>query len=478
MARSARSRGASGGGVTVSGIFVRVLLWIGLPLALLYGLLWWRISAGIDKQLKQVAGIVEVARDNSYFTFAGDIGISGIRMRPALGGDVLVRARRMEIHTPGLWWLVRSSLFGLPDELPNRIGFSVVNLEIEGLPTGPQSGLIGAYTGLPMEAAGCKVDAWDRSDLQSMGLEVGESVLTVQAEQSSPGVLAYLMNLETPGVGSMEARMGLRVPGEGRLRPEALIGATLGDASVVFRDEGFLAARNAYCAELLDIPVEQFLQAHLDGVQSLLLSQGLHAEDDLLHAWGQFTREGGEFRIETRPSATLGFQQFSMLSGESLMSALSPYVRVSGIDPVRLSLQRVNPSSLSEQKRAREIARAREEDGVPVAEDVGEKMIEPVPTPEEMAAIDVAPDAQGRVPFDALPAYEGRSVVVETTWNTQRRGVLKDATRARLVLALIPAQGGFDMSIPRETVREVRILDAASAPVSDTSADISNAQAN
>ncbi len=291
-------------------------------------------------------------------------------------------------------------------------------------------------------------------------------------------MLAYLMNLETPGVGSMEARMGLRVPGEGRLRPEALIGATLGDASVVFRDEGFLAARNAYCAELLDIPVEQFLQAHLDGVQSLLLSQGLHAEDDLLHAWGQFTREGGEFRIETRPNATLGFQQFSMLSGESLMSALSPYVRVSGIDPVRLSLQRVNPSSLSEQKRAREIARAREEDGVPVAEDVVEKMIEPVPTPEEMAAIDVAPDAQGRVPFDALPAYEGRSVVVETTWNTQRRGVLKDATRARLVLALIPAQGGFDMSIPRETVREVRILDAASAPVSDTSADISNAQAN
>jgi hypothetical protein len=69
-------------------------------------------------------------------------------------------------------------------------------------------------------------------------------------------------------------------------------------------------------------------------------------------------------------------------------------------------------------------------------------------------------------------------VVVETTWNTQRRGVLKDATRARLVLALIASQGGFDLSMPRETVREVRILDVASPPISDPSADISNAQAN
>ncbi len=478
MARSARSRGASNGGVTVSGIFVRVLLWIGLPLALLYGLLWWRISAGIDKQLKQVAGVVEVARDSTYFTFAGDIGIGGVRMRPVLGGDALVRARRMEVHTPGLWWVIRSSLFGFPEELPKRIGFSVTNLEIDGLPSGPQEGLIGAYSGLPMEAAGCKADAWDRTDLQVMGLQVGDSVLTVQAEDSSPGVFAYLMELKTPGVSGLEARVGLRVPGDKAIRPEALMAATLADASVSFRDEGFVAARNQFCADKLGITSEAFVQQHLDGVQSLLLALGLQADDDLLQAWGQFTREGGEFRIETRPSAELGFQQFSMLSGESLMSALSPYVRVSGIDPVRLSLRRVNPASLGEQKRTREIVRAREEDGVAVADELVDKMIEPVPTPEEKAAIDVAPDAEGRVRFDALSAYEGRSVVVETTWNTQRRGVLKDATRARLVLALIPAQGGFDMSIPRETVREVRILDAASAPVSDTSADISNAKAN
>jgi len=32
--------------------------------------------------------------------------------------------------------------------------------------------------------------------------------------------------------------------------------------------------------------------------------------------------------------------------------------------------------------------------------------------------------------------------------------------------------------MPRETVREVRILDVASPPISDPSADISNAQAN
>ncbi len=476
MARPTRSRGASG--MTVSGLFVRLLLWLGLPLALLYGLLWWRISAGIDKELKQVAGLVEVARDSTYFTFSGDVGITGVRMRPVLGGEVMVRARRMEVHTPGLWWLIRASLFGFPNELPNRIGFSVTNLEIEGLPTGPQEGLIGAYTGLPMEAAGCKADAWDRTDLQMMGLQVGDSVLTVQAEQSSPGVFAYLMNLKTPGVGGLEARVGLRVPGEAVVRPEALLATTLGDASVTFRDEGFLAARNQFCAEQLGVTSDVFVQKHLDGVQSLLLSLGLVAEDDLLHAWGQFTREGGEFRIETRPSASLGFQQISLLSGESLMSALSPYVRVSGIDPVRLSLRRVSAASLTEQKRSREIARAREEDGLTVAEDLVDKMIAPVPTPEEKAALDIAPDAQGRVPFDALPAYEGRSVVVETTWNTQRRGVLKDATRARLVLALIASQGGFDLSMPRETVREVRILDVASPPISDPSADISNAQAN
>ena len=82
-----------------------------------------------------------------------------------------------------------------------------------------------------------------------------------------------------------------------------------------------------------------------------------------------------------------------------------------------------------------------------------------------LAAPATAPAAAGTlVEYPALEHQVGAEVVVETTLGTVRRGTLVKYTNPTLTLQLAPSAGGFELSIPRETVRSLRVVQPAPAP--------------
>ncbi len=73
--------------------------------------------------------------------------------------------------------------------------------------------------------------------------------------------------------------------------------------------------------------------------------------------------------------------------------------------------------------------------------------------------------ASGEAVADAdLEHRLGAELVIETTLNTVRRGVLVKYTNPALTLRLGPDHGSIQLSVPRETIRSVRVLDAAPQP--------------
>jgi hypothetical protein len=464
------------------GRWIRLLITrILLPIGLLAGLLWWRIDVAVDKQFKPLEQIADVRRGRTFFNLQGEVGVAQLSLSPRAGAaePISLRTGRIALQTPGLWWLIRASLFGVPDELPRRLGISVANLEVEGRAQGPEAGFIGAFSAIPMEAAGCNADLWTRADLREMGLPASDTVLQASFEHSDAGIVTLSTELATPGVGRMQGRLAISVPSAGAVRADGLVQGRLVELSLGFVDEGFIAARNRYCTTRVTTSLADFNRIHSDAVTGLLRTVGLRPDADLLRAYAHFASEGGELRIETRPSSNLGLLQLAGMDREALWQALAPYVRVTGVDPVRLAFVFVRPMSLRAQQRAAEIAAARLLDGVPLDPDMAEVVSEPprVPSPEPPVVPVPMPERDGRIDYADLAPYVGRELRVATIYGSARRGTLLDYAKARLVLRLPDSQGGFDLTVPAETVREIRVLDAA-AIQPDSSTDITNAQAN
>lgn len=72
------------------------------------------------------------------------------------------------------------------------------------------------------------------------------------------------------------------------------------------------------------------------------------------------------------------------------------------------------------------------------------------------------------IEYTDLEQRVGAEIAVETVLGTVRRGTLVKYTNPGLTLQLGPDHGSIELSIPRDTVRSVRLIDAASTPQPQT----------
>src|SRR5688500_6881497 len=134
MASKTSKRGKRGGspvGTAVFWVSTRVLV----PLALVYGVLWWRTGVVIDRQIEALSPYLDIRRGSTVLGYNGDVGLRDLVVRPQSGSSlppVTLTAERAVLRTPGLWWVLRSAVLGVPDEIPSRFGFSLGSVGIDG----------------------------------------------------------------------------------------------------------------------------------------------------------------------------------------------------------------------------------------------------------------------------------------------------------------------------------------------------------
>ena len=70
-----------------------------------------------------------------------------------------------------------------------------------------------------------------------------------------------------------------------------------------------------------------------------------------------------------------------------------------------------------------------------------------------------------KVTYAELEQHVGDQLLIRTIHDTSRRGTLTRFTNVTLTLKLDAALGGIELSVPRETIRELLLVIAAESPL-------------
>ena len=75
-----------------------------------------------------------------------------------------------------------------------------------------------------------------------------------------------------------------------------------------------------------------------------------------------------------------------------------------------------------------------------------------------------AEPAGEKVSYDDLHLFVGKRLIVHTTFNTTRTGVLTQVTNTQLTLSIDVAGGSTELTMPKNTIVSVALVPSAAAP--------------
>ena len=426
--------------------------WIALVLLLAAGayavLLWQHLDFLAGRALRVAFGDAGSTWRNAWVDWDGDLTAQDVVV-PSREQEPM-RFERLRLDTPGWGWL----LLSVAERYAGRLAPDRLHLVLEGLPQagGDPSlgalGVVGAASASPFEAAGCMADRhWAREDLLAMGLD------------PLPAKLDFDYRIEG---GQLHAAVVLTAPNVSTTRLERR-GAAAGDvlllgvepASTTFerwtvQDQGFVAARNAWCAKKDGTDVATFVARHVEAVARLMATAGIAADAEALAAYGDFAAHGGEISLGGEYGRPLSVRDRERGSALAQMDASLEHNgrRL----PVRW--RRFEPRPLPGEGKAARAALAA--DGSPDAA--------PAKGPPATSRGDgiishanlISPGST--VGWDDLGALQGRWIQVWTAHNAPRHVMVLGMDRGQLQVRARLGGGHADYRITRDAFLRARLV--------------------
>lgn len=174
--------------------------------------------------------------------------------------------------------------------------------------------VFGNASASPFEAEGCaEDDLWWDKEFAGMGLDADPTELTMTWHRTDDRLIREHA-IHTPGVGRVEYR------GEELLHDTfplfSLVDSGLSELAASewhVKDEGFIKARNAFCAKKDGITPEQFVDRHLDSVQRILAALGLEPTPAIRSAYRRYAETGAPLDLALSYSPTISGERYDDL---------------------------------------------------------------------------------------------------------------------------------------------------------------------
>jgi hypothetical protein len=272
--------------------------WIALALLLAAGaygvLLWQHLDFLAGRALRVAFGDAGATWQRAWVDWDGDVTAQAVVVPARDGGQDPMRFERLRLDTPGWGWL----LLSVAEKYAGKLAPERLHLVLEGVPPagGDPSlgalGVVGAASASPFEAEGCMADhAWTREDVLAMGLDPLPVTLDFDYRIEG-GELHAAVVLTAPNVST--ARLERRGPATGNVLLLGVDPAPTTFERWTVQDQGFVAARNAWCAKKDGTDVASFVERHVASVSRLMETAGIGADAEALAAYGAFAARGGE----------------------------------------------------------------------------------------------------------------------------------------------------------------------------------------
>jgi hypothetical protein len=474
-------------------LLLRGVLVVVAPVALAVLVVKWRVAVTLDHWIEQARPMASITRGGSFVDLDGEIGVEQVSVAPADGSFGTVRAERITLHTPGLWWLVRNGVLG-GREMPERFGISVDGLDTSLVERDDESPtLLGADSGAPFDHAGCQAEPFSDAELVELGLPREPTRLSAVYTHAPNGALRIELGVARVGSASTSVVLRMRT-GPGRLGdPAALAAALFEGVDVSVDDAGFVAARNAACPQRNQLDAEGFQARHLAEANRMARALGIAPDAAAWSTYAGFARQGGQLVLvgaPRKPVPLIALQQSTGPDGSLLMTwqmrtgdGTSRPVQIATIPPEPLA----GTLSLAQQIEAELAAERAQVDalrgsGAPLQPVPAETAAAPdavlaVPTAAVEPVSPVAPDA-GTAPvapvaaapaaaarpgewvateYGSLGPHVGAPIRVITIHGSRREGTLERWNPAGMIVRLGATEGSIPLSMTPRDVREVRV---------------------
>jgi hypothetical protein len=263
----------------------------------------------------------------------GTVEYRGFRLRSSdpLAGEVF-SARNVQLQTPGLHWLVwhgvvgGASTGGLADTMgaaqlarveqsggvPRAFpAASRLGLRIDGLVAGP--GLarngdlrwIGLVSAAPMDAEGCDGRSrFSATDLVAMGLSDSPTQVEASFAASSSDTATIALAIERSGASRIALDMTVRADNVRGLLDSDWAKMVILDRLWSVSDQGFVSARNRWCATRMGVSRDGYVDRHLAAIKRGMATIGATPTSELESAYRRYAARGGEITWHSRPTLT------------------------------------------------------------------------------------------------------------------------------------------------------------------------------
>jgi len=432
-----------------------------------YGfLLLHQLNFLVGRSLLVAFGDAESTYRSAWVDWDGDVTAKDVVLYPWGQGEpgLTVRFERLRVDTPGWAWLLRSAFdkqVGMPSMERLHVVLEGVQ-STEGVdPSFGDLGVMGAVSASPFEAEGCMADGlWVREELLAMGLDPLPTTLDFDY-RIADGQLHTEVVLDTPNVSTARLERREEIGGSNALLID-IQPTVAGFERWTVQDQGFVAARNAYCAKKDGTDAATFVARHVESVARLLETVGVAADAEALAAYRDFAANGGEIAFGgeyVRPLPSEGFYEVRE-SGEALARMHGILDR--GGKRVAVQWRRFDPRPLParETGTATYAALLAERAGVPAdgAEPVQARPVAATSTPDGVVSHANLISPGSTVAWEDLGGLQGRWIQVWTAHNAPRHVMVLGMDRGQLHVRARLGGGHADYRITRGAYLRARLV--------------------
>jgi hypothetical protein len=429
-------------------------LLIGLPMAVLFS--WIAMRLGVSIWMEDFADADpdnnEVSYDSSFFSLNGDFGANKFKVVHYLPDGTPIAtftADRIVFHTPGLHWLWWSAARGTKN-IPDRFGVTLENFQ----DLARTDDTPGNYTNLPYDQIGCGTKLLTPLRLREMGMrEVRRDVsLWLNRKDAASSTLSMDLLTHDAGQLTLSADITLERPVKWKETLQALSESKMQSASLRLKDLGFVERRNAYCAKAAGVSTAQWGDYYMRSMAERMAEGRFSFNAEALERLRQFSDKGGELVLTARNPPATELPKFVTADFSRRIQLMPAVVSWNGGKEAPFRMDVMLPGEI---RTAPAVA-------------ANASALAPAPT----AAAAMLPS--GALAYADLKGREGAHIEIRTSNGTLRRGTLVAYSPFLSTIRLDSDQGGFNMSIPGDSVEEVRAIAAqtmqAAAPAADAGA--------
>ena len=260
---------------------------------------FFQANSAIDWAMVQLIGVGQTYR-TTVMPKPGLNGFSAKNVEIDTGG-VPIRIGEVGFEAPTLWVLAATYTRSMLTPGLNRVKISYNNIEnpdgysltsVE-LPIGPRSGAFA-------ELQGCgNISKINDSQLKDLGLSPGETSMTYEIGIEG-NTVTTTETQTTPGLGTTTfTRVGDGTrPGKRLFERYGLPGDIIWKShSWQFKDEGFIKARNEFCARESGVTIATFLANHIASIERNMAAIGVSVGPEVRAMYIDYAAHGGKLVV-------------------------------------------------------------------------------------------------------------------------------------------------------------------------------------